>query len=109
MRKLLTVILAISAGYVSAAEFSGNVAITTDYRFETPSGAASLRDLFGEHAQLVVMHFMLGPGWVDGCPMCSFWADNYNGTIEHLATVHAVSTWRSESACLAHLPAIKGP
>ena len=28
---------------------------------------------------------MLGPGWTDGCPGCSFVADNFNGTPIHLA------------------------
>jgi len=33
----------------------------------------------------VVYHFMFGPGWGDGCPHCSFWADHYDGTVAHLA------------------------
>ena len=28
---------------------------------------------------------MLGPEWEEGCPSCSFWADNFNGIDIHLA------------------------
>ncbi|MDH3298960.1 MAG: thioredoxin family protein [Acidimicrobiia bacterium] len=59
--------------------------ITTDYRFDTPHGEVSLTDLFGENTQLLLYHFMMGPDWTEGCPSCSFWADNYDGTIVHLA------------------------
>ncbi|MFV2039556.1 MAG: DUF899 domain-containing protein [Acidimicrobiales bacterium] len=59
--------------------------ITEDYRFDTPGGSASLRELFDGRGQLLVYHFMLGPGWPEGCPSCSFWADNYDGTQIHLA------------------------
>jgi predicted dithiol-disulfide oxidoreductase (DUF899 family) len=27
---------------------------------------------------------MFGADWKEGCPSCSFWADNYDGTIVHL-------------------------
>jgi predicted dithiol-disulfide oxidoreductase (DUF899 family) len=54
------------------------------YRFEGPNGALSLADLFGGRFQLIVYHFMLGPGWEEGCPSCSFWADSFNGTPIHL-------------------------
>jgi predicted dithiol-disulfide oxidoreductase (DUF899 family) len=59
--------------------------ITVDYAFDGPDGYVGLGDLFGEADQLVVMHFMYGADWNEGCPSCSFWADTYNGTIEHLA------------------------
>ena len=55
------------------------------YSFEGAEGRLTLADLFGEHSQLVVYHFMLGPDWKEGCPSCSFWADNYNGIDIHLA------------------------
>ncbi len=59
--------------------------ISEDYRFEGPDGERSLADLFDGRGQLLVYHFMLGPDWDEGCPSCSFWADNYNGTEVHLA------------------------
>ena len=61
------------------------VEIAADYVFDTPTGPASLSDLFGAHHQLLVYHFMMGPGWIEGCPSCSFWADNFNGVDVHLA------------------------
>ena len=71
------------------------VLIEKDYCFNTSDGEVSLGDLFKGRSQLVIYHFMLGPGWEEGCPSCSFWADNYNGTEIHLAhrdiTLAAVS------------------
>ena len=61
------------------------VRVEKDYRFDSTDGSRSLAELFSGHRQLLVYHFMFGPDWEAGCPSCSFWADNYNGTIEHLA------------------------
>lgn len=61
------------------------VKVEKDYRFRTNDGERSLTDLFGPHRQLIVQHFMLGPGWEAGCPMCSFWADGYDGMAIHMA------------------------
>ncbi len=61
------------------------VKIEKDYRFKGPDGESTLADLFDGKSQLVIYHFMLGPDWEEGCPSCSFWADNYNGTQIHLA------------------------
>ena len=58
------------------------VRVEQDYRFDTVDGERSLSELFDRCSQLVVYHFMFGPDWDQGCPSCSFWADNYNGT-EH--------------------------
>ena len=55
------------------------------YAFDAPEGRVTLADLFGGLGQLVVYHFMFGPDWTEGCPSCSFWADNYNGIDVHLA------------------------
>ena len=61
------------------------VAVETDYRFHGPEGEMSLRDLFGDHDQLIVQHFMMGADWEEGCPSCSFWADGFDGTTAHMA------------------------
>jgi predicted dithiol-disulfide oxidoreductase (DUF899 family) len=61
------------------------VRIDKAYVFEGPEGKLSFADLFGGRSQLLVYHFMMGPDWEEGCPSCSFWADNYNGTDIHLA------------------------
>jgi len=59
--------------------------IAKDYVFDTPSGRRSLADLFEGRRQLLVQHFMLGPGWEQGCPSCSFMADHSDGMTVHLA------------------------
>ena len=46
--------------------------ITEDYRLEGSEGEVSLLDLFDGRGQLVVYHFMMGPGWGEGCPSCSY-------------------------------------
>src|SRR5581483_4128185 len=61
------------------------VKVTKKYVFDGPEGQESLADLFGGHSQLIVYHFMLGPGWVQGCPSCSFLADHFDGAAIHLA------------------------
>lgn len=58
--------------------------IEGDYRFEGLDGSVSLPDLFEGHEQLIVYHFMFGPDWEEGCPSCSFWADNLSGVDVHL-------------------------
>jgi predicted dithiol-disulfide oxidoreductase (DUF899 family) len=55
------------------------------YEFESSSGKVSLTDLFDGRSQLVIYHFMLGPGWKEGCPSCSYLADHFDGMIIHLA------------------------
>jgi len=54
------------------------------YLFDGPDGKETLADLFDGRRQLVVYHFMFGPGWEVGCKSCSFWADNFANVIPHL-------------------------
>jgi predicted dithiol-disulfide oxidoreductase (DUF899 family) len=61
------------------------VEIELAYQFRNDAGDRTLAELFDGRSQLLIYHFMLGPGWDEGCPSCSFWADNYNGTEMHLA------------------------
>lgn len=58
--------------------------VDTDYVFEDLNGKLSLGDLFEDKSQLIIYHFMYGPDWEEGCPSCSFWADNFNGIDIHL-------------------------
>jgi predicted dithiol-disulfide oxidoreductase (DUF899 family) len=55
------------------------------YVFEGPNGKETLADLFGGRSQLIVYHFMFGPGWKEGCPSCSYLSDHYDGATIHLA------------------------
>jgi predicted dithiol-disulfide oxidoreductase (DUF899 family) len=61
------------------------VRIEKDYVFATPEGRRTLAELFEGRRQLLVQHFMLGPGWEQGCPSCSFMADHTDGMNVHLA------------------------
>jgi predicted dithiol-disulfide oxidoreductase (DUF899 family) len=61
------------------------VKIDKDYVFDTPEGPRALGDLFAGRRQLLVQHFMLGPGWAQGCPSCSYMADHADGMAIHLA------------------------
>jgi len=61
------------------------VRVDTPYTFEGPDGPATLRDLFGDHRQLVVYHFMFAPTWDAGCRSCSYVMDNVEGALAHLA------------------------
>jgi predicted dithiol-disulfide oxidoreductase (DUF899 family) len=61
------------------------VPVEKDYRFETEGGAKTLGDLFDGRSQLMVYHFMFGPDWDAGCPVCSSIADTLNAQVPHLA------------------------
>src|SRR5271155_5018704 len=55
------------------------------YQFEGRGGKESIADLFDGRHQLIVYHFMLGPGWSEGCKSCSYLADHFDGMTIHLA------------------------
>jgi len=71
------------------------VKVEKEYVFDTPVGKKTLAELFGRKSQLIVYHFMFGPGWEEGCPSCSFLGDHFDGSVVHLAhrdvTLTAVS------------------
>lgn len=58
--------------------------VEKNYVFETSNGKRTLAELFEGRRQLLVQHFMLGPGWEQGCPSCSFMADHTDGMNVHL-------------------------
>ncbi len=60
------------------------VNIDKDYVFDTPKGKETLSELFESRSQLLVYHFMFGRDWEEGCPSCSFLADNFDGIDIHL-------------------------
>lgn len=61
------------------------VEVTKRYDFDTHSGKRTLAELFDDKSQLVIYHFMFAPGWEAGCKACSFWADNFERSVVHLA------------------------
>jgi predicted dithiol-disulfide oxidoreductase (DUF899 family) len=62
--------------------------VEKEYRFDAPDGQVSLLDMFEGRLQLIVQHFMFDPAWDEGCPVCSYQADN----IGDLAHLHARNT-----------------
>jgi predicted dithiol-disulfide oxidoreductase (DUF899 family) len=80
--------------------------VDKDYVFDTPAGKKSLADLFDGRSQLVVYHFMFGPGWKAGCVGCSFFADHVDGPNIHLAH-HDVSFVAVSRAPLNEIEAYK--
>ena len=60
------------------------VKIDKEYVFDGPDGKETLADLLDGRSQLIVYHFMLGPGWEEGCKSCSYLADHFDGANWHL-------------------------
>src|SRR5262245_32178858 len=60
------------------------VKVEKNYVFDGPKGKETLADLFDGRSQLIIYHFMFGPGWKEGCVGCSFLADNIDGALVHL-------------------------
>jgi predicted dithiol-disulfide oxidoreductase (DUF899 family) len=60
------------------------VPVEKDYRFETEHGTKTLADLFDGRSQLLVYHFMFGPPYRAGCPVCSSIADTLDPQVAHL-------------------------
>jgi predicted dithiol-disulfide oxidoreductase (DUF899 family) len=60
------------------------VKVDSSYVFESPNGRVSLADMFEGRSQLIVYHFMLAPGWEEGCRGCSYVSDHFDGALAHL-------------------------
>jgi predicted dithiol-disulfide oxidoreductase (DUF899 family) len=60
------------------------VEVGKEYRFDTEHGPRTLAELFDGRSQLLVYHFMFGPAFAAGCPVCSSAADTFNGAVAHL-------------------------
>jgi predicted dithiol-disulfide oxidoreductase (DUF899 family) len=60
------------------------VKLEKNYVFDGPIGKETLADLFAGRSQLIVYHFMFGPGAKEGCVMCSFLSDHIDGALPHL-------------------------
>jgi predicted dithiol-disulfide oxidoreductase (DUF899 family) len=60
------------------------VPVKTNYLFETEAGTKALADLFDGRSQLLVYHFMFGPPYDTGCPVCSSIADTLAPQVPHL-------------------------
>jgi predicted dithiol-disulfide oxidoreductase (DUF899 family) len=82
------------------------IKVETNYVFDGPQGEETLADLFGGRAQLIISHFMLGPGWKEGCVGCSFRSDHVEGALVHLEH-HGVSLVTVSRAPWAEIEAFK--
>ena len=82
------------------------VRIDKPYVFEGPSGRETLSDLFDGRSQLIIQHFMFGPGWKEGCVGCSFSGDHIEGALVHLEH-HDVSYVAASRAPLPEIEAFK--
>ncbi len=60
------------------------VAVEETYAFETAEGTRSLAELFDGSSQLLVYHFMFGPPYSAGCPVCTSIADTLSAQVPHL-------------------------
>jgi predicted dithiol-disulfide oxidoreductase (DUF899 family) len=61
------------------------VPVEEEYSFETEAGTKSLAELFDGRSQLLIYHFMFGPAYEAGCPVCSSIADTIAPNAVHLA------------------------
>jgi predicted dithiol-disulfide oxidoreductase (DUF899 family) len=68
--------------------------VTKQYAFDGPGGAETLEQLFDGRSQLVVYHAMFDPKTATdktpyttdaACKACSFWMDNFERVVVHLA------------------------
>jgi predicted dithiol-disulfide oxidoreductase (DUF899 family) len=80
--------------------------VEKSYVFQGTRGQCSLGDLFAGKSQLIVYHFMLAPGWAEGCKGCSFVSDNFDGALPHL-TQRDVSFTAVSRAPLTEIEAFK--
>ena len=78
------------------------VKIEKAYAFDTEQGRKTLAELFGDHSQLIVHHFMFAPEWDAACPGCSFQAEHVDGPAPHLER-HNVSIVAVSRAPLAKI------
>jgi predicted dithiol-disulfide oxidoreductase (DUF899 family) len=60
------------------------VRIDKPYVFDGPTGTLTLSDLFEGRSQLIIKHFMKGPGAATLCVGCSFEVDHVEGILVHL-------------------------
>src|SRR5204862_719192 len=60
------------------------VPVEKEYSFETEDGTKSLAELFDGRSELLIYHFMFGPAYEAGCPVCSSIADNIDPNVVHL-------------------------
>jgi predicted dithiol-disulfide oxidoreductase (DUF899 family) len=82
------------------------VKVEKNYIFDGSNGKETLAQLFDGRSQLVIRHFMFGPGWKEGCVGCSFASDHIGGALVHLEH-HEVTYVAVSRAPLAEIESFK--
>lgn len=83
------------------------VRVDKTYVFDGQDGKETLQQLFDGRSQLVIYHFMFGPGADNTpCKSCSFWADSFDRNVMHL-NARDVTMLAVSRAPLARLEAFK--
>ena len=80
--------------------------VNKTYVFDGPNGKETFADLFDGRSQLLIQHFMMGPGWKEGCVGCSFGADHAEAALVHLYN-HDVTYVAVSRAPLTEIEAFK--
>src|SRR5437660_6214750 len=60
------------------------VRVEKEYDFDTDDGKRTLTELFDGRSQLLVYHFMFGPSYEAGCPVCTSITDTLAPQTPHL-------------------------
>lgn len=82
------------------------VKVEKEYVFDGPDGQETLADLFEGRSQLIVQHFMFGPGCGEGCVGCCFKADHVDAALQHIER-HDVKFVAISRAPLAEIAAFR--
>ncbi|MGE0242007.1 MAG: DUF899 domain-containing protein [Parvibaculaceae bacterium] len=82
------------------------VKVAKTYVFDTLEGRRTLAELFQGKSQLIVKHFMMAPGEIEGCVGCSFEVDQVAGALMHIAH-HDVAYVAVARAPLAEIDAYR--
>ncbi|MBC8124318.1 MAG: DUF899 family protein [Candidatus Kapabacteria bacterium] len=77
---------------VSALRSESHAMDTSGYTFSEGDQQVSLRDLFGEQKDLIVVHNM-----GRSCVYCTLWADGLNGLLSHLKSRSAIVLMNGDS------------
>jgi predicted dithiol-disulfide oxidoreductase (DUF899 family) len=59
------------------------IKVEKNYTFTSPEGDLTLADLFKQHSQLFIKHFMMEPKQEWQCPGCSLASDHVDGLLPH--------------------------
>ena len=60
------------------------VPVEKEYTLQTADGPRTVEELFAGSSQLLIYHFMFGPGYDAGCPVNSSIADSFDTVTAHL-------------------------